>query len=166
VIGEKAYGKEHVAMADIRLTLADSLHLEHRLAESEAAYRDGLGMYRRLAKDHPNVATALTGLGSVLLDEGRAGAAEPLLREAVAMQRKALPADHPDTAGTESVLGACLTAEGRYAEAEPLLLQSYARITARRSERSREAREARARIASLYTAWGQPAKASQYAEQP
>jgi serine/threonine protein kinase/Flp pilus assembly protein TadD len=165
-IGEKAYGKEHVAIADIRLTLADSLHLEHRLAESEAAYRDGLGLYRRLAKDHPNVAAALTGLGGVLLDEGQTGAAEPLLREAVTMQRKTLPADHPDTAGTESLLGACLAAEGRYAEAEPLLLQSYTRITARRSDGSREAREARARIVSLYASWGQPAKASQYAQRP
>jgi serine/threonine protein kinase/Tfp pilus assembly protein PilF len=159
VIAEKAYGKDHVAIADIDLTVADSLHLENRLADSEAAYRHGLGLYRRLAADHANVATALTGLGWVLLDEGRAAEAEALLREAMEIRKKTLPGGHPETAGTESVLGQSLGAQGRYAEAEPLLLGSYARIVAARTDRSREAHEARARIASLYAAWGKPEKA-------
>jgi serine/threonine-protein kinase len=159
VIAEKAYGKDHEAIADIDLTLGDSLHLQLRLPESEAAYRAGLELYRRLVKDHPNVALALTGLGWVLLDEGHAEEAEALLREAVEIRKKTLPAGHPDAAVTESILGSSLAAQKRYAEAEPLLVGSYARIVARRTDRSRESREARARIASLYSAWGKPEKA-------
>jgi serine/threonine-protein kinase len=119
-------------------------------------------MYRRLLKDHANVATALTGLAWVLLDEGHAGEAESLLRQAMEIRRKTLPAGHPDTAVTESLLGASLVAQGRHAEAEPLLIQSYARTVAARTDRARESREARARIRTLYAAWGKPEKARAY----
>jgi len=158
-IAEKALGKEHVVVAGLQAGLADALRDERRLAEAEAMYRSAVAMDRRLfPKQHPAAAAPLTGLGVMLVEKGDPLPAEPLLREALAIRRAALPKGHPDIAETESALGSCLAAQGRDAEAEPLLAGSYAVLKAKRSDRSRAARDAQARLVKLHGVSGKPAR--------
>ena len=86
-----------------------------------------------------------------------------MLREALGLRLGGLPKEHPDTAETESVLGACLVAQGRFAEAEPLLVGSHRLMLAKRTDRSRETRDALDRIVQLYAKWGRPEEARRYA---
>jgi len=57
-----------------------------------------------LDKDHPQRAATLTALGALMLSQHRPLEAEPLLREALAIQLKTLPAGHPATAETVRTL--------------------------------------------------------------
>ncbi len=63
----------------------------------------------------------LLARGRLLTNLARAGEAESLIREALAIRRQALPPGHWRTGEAESTLGACLGAQGRRSEAEPLL---------------------------------------------
>jgi serine/threonine protein kinase/tetratricopeptide (TPR) repeat protein len=163
-IARERLGEEHVTVASLESGLADALRDEGKLVEAEAEYRKALAMDRKLIGDkHPSTARPLTGLGRLLVEKGDPAAAEPLLREALAIRRGALPGDHPDIAEAESALGTCLVAQGRFVEAEPLLIGSYPRIEAKRTARSREARDALGRIVKLYQAWGKPAELRRYA---
>jgi hypothetical protein len=96
------------------------------------------------------------------LREGKARAAEPLLREGLAVRNERLVTNHPDIAEAATVLGACLTALGRYDEAETTLAQGY-RVLEARPGPSRHWREARQRRVELYQSWGRPEKAREYA---
>jgi tetratricopeptide (TPR) repeat protein len=57
-------------------------------------------------------------------EEGRHAAAEQLLRQALAICRKALPSEHPLLASSLHKLAGNLHAQGRYAEAETLFRQA------------------------------------------
>ena len=74
----------------------------------------GLTIYHNL-----DVAESLNCLGGLLMFNGDTVAAEPLLREALAIREKALPEGHESIARTRSRLGACLAALGYDEEAEP-----------------------------------------------
>jgi serine/threonine protein kinase/tetratricopeptide (TPR) repeat protein len=63
--------------------------------------------------------------GQAYLDQGRAGDAEPILREGVEIVRERAREDTPRRAWIESTYGACLVDLGRLDEAEPLLVRSY-----------------------------------------
>jgi hypothetical protein len=65
----------------------------------------------------------------------------------------------------ESALGGCLTRLHRYDEAESLLLGSYQILMAKRNA-SPATRQARQHLIDLYSAWGKPDKAREYAAIP
>ena len=95
------------------------------------------------------MAIALYSLGKLLLEKGEAASAEPMLREALVIQRKTSPKNDWSTHDTASVLGACLTATRRYDEAEPLLTESYERLKAGRGAGDKRTLEALNRLISL-----------------
>jgi hypothetical protein len=74
-------------------------------------------------------ASARIDLAASLLAAGKADAAEPLLRSALATLRMSDPGG-ARYAEAESLLGAALTARKQFAEAAPLLTGAYAALTA------------------------------------
>jgi len=70
-----------------------------------------------LQPDHPDVATALNGLGVLLLDTGDIKAARPILERALAIRRKVLEPDHISIAQSLNEMGRLLDASGERAGA-------------------------------------------------
>jgi tetratricopeptide (TPR) repeat protein len=114
--------------------------------------------------------TRLAGLGQYLLETQKYAAAEPLLRECLAVREKKLPDDwlRFDAA---SLLGDALLGQQKNAEAEPLLLQGYDGLKRRESQMPKGFRflairlnQAAERLFRLYEATGQPQKAARWRE--
>jgi eukaryotic-like serine/threonine-protein kinase len=123
------------------------------------------GARRQLPKDSPLLAAQLATVGSSLLQVNAFADAEPLLREALAIRKKAQP-DVWSTFNAQSLLGAALLGQKKYGEAEPLLLAGY------RGMREREAKfpqagkvrltEALERLVQLYDAWEKKDEAAKW----
>ena len=75
---------------------------------------------KALGKAHPDYAPSLNNLAALLQATGRYGEAEPLYREALAIDEKTLGQAHPDYAADLNNLAELLQATGRHGEAEPL----------------------------------------------
>jgi len=93
---------------------------------------------------------------------GRGGEAEPVARETLDYQRRALAAGAWQIAAGESVLGGVLAAEGRYAEAEPLLVAGYTGLQRSPGERTLAAQIALRRLVDMYAVSGKTAQAAEY----
>jgi serine/threonine protein kinase len=85
---------------------------------------------KRAPKDSPQFAGLLALLSLDLLGCGQHAAAEPLLRECLAIREKTQP-DAWTTFNTMSMLGGALLAQKKYTDAEPLLLKGYQGMKAR-----------------------------------
>ncbi len=79
--------------------------------------------------DHPEVVTSLTLLGGALLEAGDFKAAEPTLKEALAMQRRLAASGSVPEADIVHTLGRVRQLEGRYDEAEKLYNESLTLYT-------------------------------------
>ncbi|MCP5113288.1 MAG: tetratricopeptide repeat protein, partial [bacterium] len=125
--------------------------LRGNLDAAEAEYRTALRILRgQLGLDHWQVAIAMRNLATVLLAQGEAEAAEPLVRQALEIFENDHPmVKHWRIADAESVLGGCLAARGQLREAESLLTQSYPVIQAKKGTNARETREALERLELL-----------------
>src|SRR5262249_16777357 len=102
-----------------------------------------------------------------LLLEKQYDAAEPLVREAVALFEK----EHPDDQRRfywVSLLGAVLFGQKKYAEAEPLLLQGYEGMKQREATlvdvEKRRIAETAERVVGFYESTNQPEKARAWRE--
>jgi hypothetical protein len=118
-----------------------------------------------LPKDSPQLAAVLAQLGLALLQQHQGAAAEPLLRECLAIRQKALPG-HWLTFNTQSMLGGALLQQQKYQDAEPLLLAGYlgmkkqeAQIPPQGKARLTEAAE---RLLQLYQATGNRDEAARW----
>ena len=95
----------------------------------EAAARSSRGPAdrdRRVRRPAPVVANYKVNLGRVHLARKDAASAEPLLRQALEIRRRAFPEGDWRIAMAKSLLGEALTSLGRYDEAERLLLEAKA----------------------------------------
>jgi tetratricopeptide (TPR) repeat protein len=113
-------------------------------------------------------AKQLTELGSNLLQQKKPEAAEPILRESLAILRTKQPGAQ-DTFHTESLLGAALLGRQKYADAEPLLVQGYLGISKSVTTPSQKNHDARTgqrlikaleRLVEQYDAWGKTDEAA------
>jgi eukaryotic-like serine/threonine-protein kinase len=94
-------------------------------AQHGAFLQEGLPNARKtLPKDGPELAYLLAQIGRTLLEQEQWAAAEPVLRECLAIREKTEPDDWK-TFNTFSSLGGSLLGQKKYAEAEPLLLKGY-----------------------------------------
>ncbi len=104
--------------------------LEERSGESAQAIELGgkaLALARRALPDDSDVATeAVTNLGWILMDAGRADRAEPLLREALARKRSRFGERHAEVADAMEYLTLALIRLGRYGEGERLMRDALA----------------------------------------
>lgn len=152
-----------------------------RAPEAERVLRDGLTLVQQRLEPgrapDPAVATIHAELGLTLNAQSRFADAERHLRQALEYHDRAdrEKPDQPRTrlwqqlrprAEAESGLGEALAGQGRFAEAEPLLVQAFADLQAHRKvlagDQSKLPREAAARLAAFYAAWGKPDKAAEW----
>jgi serine/threonine protein kinase len=166
-MNRKLYGNQHPEIGMDLANIAEAQDAEGNLAESAATYRQAQAILAaKVAPDDFRLRFVETNLGSVLVREGTPAAlrqAEPLLRTALAADRKALPAGSWDIADAESELGGCLLAQHRYAAAEPLLAGSFPTLRAKLGANDPAAvTRAEQRLVQLYTALHNPAAAARY----
>jgi hypothetical protein len=116
-------------------------------------------------KDEPLLASQLAQVGLDLLGAKWFAAAEPLLRECLAIREKAQP-DAWTTFNTQSMLGGALLGQKKYADAEPLLVKGYEGMKAREKtippQGGTRIPESLDRLIELSTATNRPAEAKMY----
>lgn len=91
------------------------------VANARGRISDLAGKY---GTNHPEYATSLNQLALLLIMQGDPRPAEPLLRQALEIRRRALGALHPDYATNLSSLGGLLWAGGDFDQAEPMLREA------------------------------------------
>jgi len=123
------------------------------------------GMRKRAPKDSPKFAGLLTQVSLSLLGCGQHAAAEPLLRECLAIREKTEP-NAWTTFNTQSLLGTSLLGQKKYADAEPLLVKGYEGMKALGKtippKGAAELPEALDRLIELYTATDRPEEAKKW----
>ena len=162
-IHRNTVGVEHPNFALAQSNLARALHLAGQLDGSLEYYRESLGRMREsLQPAHPNTTLTLTRLAALQIDRGELEEAETLAGEAVEGRRSSLAEGHWRISQSEAVLGSCLAAQKRFEEAEELLVKSLQGLTTERGADAIETVDVRNRVAELYEAWGNPARAEEY----
>ncbi len=127
VSGQRAFGPEHVRVADTLQILGVVLADKGDYAGAAGRLEQALAMQRKLlGGQHPDIAVTLSELGRVYQDEGFNRRAEPLHREALDMRRRLLGDEHRETAVSLNDLGSVLRLSGDLPGAEALLRQALA----------------------------------------
>ena len=163
---EAKLGPDHPATLRIRNNLAIAYRAAGRTAEAEPVARDSLeGARRRFKPADPRIAGAMAQLATSLIQQGKWLAAEPVLRECLALRERIEP-DEWSTFNARSLLGGSLLGQKKYAQAEPLILDGYEGLKAREAKIPAHARsrlsEAAGRIGTLYESWGMADKAAEW----
>jgi eukaryotic-like serine/threonine-protein kinase len=159
---EEAYhaSKKHAQFRGVGTPLLDAYAKAGKPAEAARLIDELLADTRQtLPKDSPQLAGQLAQFGSALLELERHAAAEPLLRESLAIREEKEPNDWT-TFNTQSMLGGSLLSQKKYKDAEPLLLHGYEGMKAREKtilpQGATRIPEALDRLIELYTATNKP----------
>jgi eukaryotic-like serine/threonine-protein kinase len=107
-------------------------------------------------------AQALSLLGQVHDSLGQYASADSLLRRAIAVRKKYLPADHWVHASTDGAWATHLSRTGRAAEAERLMRQSYDKLLASRGAKAYPTRLVARRMSDLMRRVGRPDEAARW----
>jgi eukaryotic-like serine/threonine-protein kinase len=130
-----------------------SLYFQGRYGEAIACARQSEAIYlASFGEAYDNYPTTLMYLGLSLNRIGKMTEAEQILRKAVAIREKYLPAGHFWRAITNSALGEFLASHQRYPEAEPLLRESFESLRKSQGEANPRTVLAKKRLFDLYTA--------------
>jgi tetratricopeptide (TPR) repeat protein/CHAT domain-containing protein len=125
---ETHYTPEQQAKLDQAVELQKhmmELHGQGKYAEAEKLAQQALEINEAvLGPDHPDVASALSNLGSMYQAQGKYSQAEPVLQRALKIQEKALGPDDPDNVIILNNLAMLYKAQSKYSQAEPLLQRS------------------------------------------
>ena len=148
------------------LDLANLLYQSGRGAEADPLFRAALEQFRqRFGPADPRTASILAPLGLSLIQQGKWSAAEPVLRECLAIREKSQPDDWT-TFNTRSLLGGSLVGQKKFAEAEPLIVSGYEEMKSRESKIPPPGKprftEAAERVVRLYEEWGKKDKAAEW----
>ena len=93
-------------------------------------------------------------IGMALLNRGKYGKAEPLLRRALLLHQRLLGDRHPDTAQGLNNLAGLYESQGRYGEAEPLLVEALEICKAELGDRHPDTATGLNNLAGLYRSQG------------
>ena len=93
-------------------------------AEAEKRWKSGLKAAEAFGTQDPRYAVSLNNLALLYKTRGRYGDAEPLYKQSLGIEEKALGPEHPSVATSLNNLAALYKARGRYGDAEPLYNQS------------------------------------------
>ena len=158
-----ALGEKHPEVAAPLNKFSIALRQEGKYDEAASASREALQIaIPVLGDDHPFVATYKLNLARAYLARKEAAAADPLIRQALEVRKRAYPAGHWRIGEAKGLLGESLTALGRYEEAEGLLLDADRILKDGSGWEGREASATHQRLVVLYEARGQPEKAATY----
>jgi serine/threonine-protein kinase len=131
--------KEPEVLAQVHETLSRAYEHLKVIPPAEQHARKALGILRQLhGEEDPATANAEFLLGSVLASVYQLKEAEPLLRHALAVERRQTPPDIFALAETLRVLGGILSRDVRPGEAAPFLAESLALMRTARGEHSLE----------------------------
>jgi eukaryotic-like serine/threonine-protein kinase len=162
-IGKRVVGGNHPDLVFVWNTLATILREKGDMEGAEAAAREGLALAKpSLPEGHPLLAESMLAMGAARLARHDAAGAEEYLRPAAEIRTRNLRSGDWSLAEAQSLLGACLTARGRYDEAADLLAKSYDVEKARLGPRHAHTLTTLGRLAALFEARGDAARASAY----
>jgi TonB family protein len=148
-ISEGLFGREHAALAPV-LTELSRLHLQQsQHAPAADALKRLLAIARVKGEEHPDVATALSGLAFVKRKLGDNASAEALYRDALRIREKALEPNHMVTVVTLEQLSETCAARGNLAEALVLLHRALPTREATLGAGHKTVRAVRSRLAEL-----------------
>jgi len=114
--------------ASVRYTIGGTLVTLDRTADAEKQFRIALKLQQQHgdAAGDRDLALYNGGLATAVAAQGRLAEAEPMLRQALAMEQKALAPNDPELAEVMSCLGLVVEYQHKYAEAEPLFRMALA----------------------------------------
>ena len=155
---ERKLGPDHHDTLVSRSNLTAAYLAAGRIAEAEPLLRDSLERARKqFGPADPRTAGAMAQLGLNLIQQRQWSAAEPVLRECLAVREKIQPDDW-STFNTRSQLGGSLMGQKKYAAAEPLILAGYEGMKAREAKIPTGGKprltDAERRVVRLYEGWG------------
>ncbi len=118
---------------------------------------------KALGDDSEPVARTLTNTAFVYMKAGNDEAAERTYREAVERLGKKLGPEHADVGLALACMGDVLRKRGKYGESEATLRRALDVLVRTGGEDGGMTQWTLKAFVNLYTAWGQPARASEYA---
>jgi tetratricopeptide (TPR) repeat protein len=124
IVGETS--AQPTSVWESRMRTAETATEDGRLADAEAALREGLAEVERLDPEDPRVATALNALAIVAAEQGRLAERIALGRRALAIRERQLGPTHPDVAIALGNLAGYHALERNYAEATGLYQRALA----------------------------------------
>jgi len=125
-VAERQRGAEKI-LAGALVTLGQDFDEDNRLEDAETVYQRGLALCRRLGAASGGCEMyALNGLGVLRTEQGRDVESLAYYREALALERKYLPADHQDILTGEYNLAKQMAHNHEAAAAEPLFREILA----------------------------------------
>ncbi len=165
---ERVRGPSHHLIAAPLRYQGRLLLAEGRAREALASFERARDVWKKIFHDenHAQIAAALVDIGRAKRALEGPGSAEAVLRQALAIQRKALPPAHPILVPTLTALGGVLLELRRPVEAEPLLKEAVDIARMRLPERHSERRAAEAAWAAARSGSGDRTGAPGHAREP
>ena len=153
------HGRDTSLAFALELALSDHLARHDAIVEAKRMLVSTIERERSvLGPRHLGTMRSLERLGTLLVDEGELGYAEPLLCEVVLVRRNELGDEHPETIAALSSLARLLLAQGKANQAEPLLRRAL-RQQAADAEAGQAAMNSRRALAQTLLAQGNVADA-------
>ena len=164
--GERAFGADHPSLAPV-LNELSRLHLrQSNHVRAEAVLERLLRITRSKGEQHPDVATALTGLALLKRALGDDTAAEERFREALSIREQALAPQHMATVVTMEQLAETCAAREKFFEALALLERALPTREAALGADHATVRALRARIADLEIRASEPPTLTRHSSMP
>jgi serine/threonine protein kinase len=141
--------------AAVRDTIGDTLRALSRFDQAEPVLRAALDLRRReLPPNHPDIATSLNQLASLLQERRELVESERLFREALAIRKASLPPDHLDVAQSMNNLGDLLRDAGKTEEVQSLYEQALAIRRAKLAPNHKDVAQSLNNLAAVYQSQG------------
>ena len=137
---------------DVVETLSSMTNLALRRGHEAEALRDGARAWKaaqQLPPDHPATAYAAVMYAQALCAADRGREALPLIEQALAARKGALPADHPLIANTESLLGLATAQSGDQPRGARIARTAWEHLRDKRGETNELTVAAKSRLALI-----------------
>ena len=137
-IRRQLFGERHLSFIEAINNLALVLQDVGKRVEAEERYRLANDVIRKLSPNHPQLATNVGNMGTLLAEMGRFEDAAAAYHEAIGVRRRRLGGDHPGVARMQDNLARLLCDQERFAEALPIADEALAIRRAKLGDRHYE----------------------------